>query len=591
MLNNIVSFLKSVKYCLTLSLAASFYLTILRVILLILSSILPYALLSANKMLLDELTYLSLSLKSIVYLIIITVFIVLLQKTIQQLISYIEKIHTSKLQYSIISNILRSIFRINIDFFDTPDYLDVLQEITKDSSVLYNVIWNIFYAINSIISFVIAFAMIASYKFSFAIILSISAIPIAILTQYFSKEAYSQQSRNAPYERQQSYIYSLAHSKANACEFRLFSLTDFFLEKYKRAWKICYDNNKKLDSKKFRFILPALLLPDIISFFLILAVVYEIFQGKKTVGDFSLYNGLFTSLISATSFTISQIYSVYEDKLKIDTISSFQKKSINSVQDGKKVLSNITSIKFVNVSFRYPHTKKYVLKNINIEVNSGEKICLIGLNGAGKSTIIKLLLGFYQPTAGEILINSININEYSRASLRTHFSVLFQNYASYALTLRDNITLSTIASNIQKTDDQIIQTLQDIGMLDLLNKMANGLDTNITKLFDKEGYEPSGGENQKISLARIFNRNAQVIILDEPNSALDPESEYKLFQSLNNLSPDKILFFTTHHLTNCSCATKILVIDNGTIVEQGSHDLLLQKRGEYAKLYDFCKNS
>lgn len=300
--------------------------------------------------------------------------------------------------------------------------------------------------------------------------------------------------------------------------------------------------------------------------------------------------GLFTSLIAATYTVIETFSSVYEDKLKIDTIEKFSKYEEEENRCGELEVNDNIKIEFKNVSFKYPMSEKYVLQNFSLEIKQGDRICILGVNGSGKSTVIKLLLRFYDVDEGEILINSKNIKEYDVCNLRSVFSVVFQDYINYSFTLRDNIKITDL-ENAEWTDEDAIKALHIVDADNILKKLPEGLDTYIQKIFDRNGYEPSGGEQQKIALARAVNRRCKVMILDEPTAAIDPESECNLLNNLKHELYGKTLIFTSHRLSAVHLADKIVLLENGQVKEEGSHKELLELNKEYARLYRLQMNT
>jgi ATP-binding cassette subfamily B protein/ATP-binding cassette subfamily C protein len=237
-------------------------------------------------------------------------------------------------------------------------------------------------------------------------------------------------------------------------------------------------------------------------------------------------------------------------------------------------------IEFRNVSFRYPNQERYTLKNINITIRGGEKLSIVGENGAGKTTFTKLLARFYRPTEGTIYLNGVDIQDYDYDQYAEMFSVLFQDFALFVMPLRDNITLGR---NIG--DKEIITALEQSGFKDRLARLEKGLDTPVYKTFDETGFEPSGGEGQKIAMARALLKGAPVVILDEPTAALDPRAEYEMYMRFNEMVHGKTAIFISHRLASVTFCVKVAVFKNGEIVDHGTHDELMKKQGLYHELF------
>ena len=239
-------------------------------------------------------------------------------------------------------------------------------------------------------------------------------------------------------------------------------------------------------------------------------------------------------------------------------------------------------IEFCNVSFRYPGSDKYVLKNISFKIKRGEKLALVGLNGAGKTTLTKLLIRLYDPTEGEILFNGVNAKEYEINSLRSKFAVSFQSSVRYCMSVKENITISDIG---HKSEERFKRACKASDVDKMAQGLPQGYDTQMSKYFSEDGFEPSGGQRQKIGLARAYYRDADIIVLDEPSSALDAEAEDYIFRLFNELYNDKSAVLITHRLSAVAMADKIAVIENGELIEVGTHDELMKKKGRYAELF------
>ena len=238
-------------------------------------------------------------------------------------------------------------------------------------------------------------------------------------------------------------------------------------------------------------------------------------------------------------------------------------------------------VEFKDVSFKYPGSDTYALRHVNMKFKVGEKLAVVGMNGSGKTTFIKLMCRLYDPTEGEILLNGVNIKKYDYDEYLAMFSVVFQDFKLFSFTLGENV-----ASGSDYDDDEVVSALNQSGFGERLTTMPNGIKTSLYKDFDKNGVEVSGGEAQKIALARALYKNAPFIILDEPTAALDPMAEYEIYSKFNEIVGDKAAIYISHRLSSSRFCDKIAVFDNGQIVQRGSHDeLVADKSGKYYELW------
>ena len=223
------------------------------------------------------------------------------------------------------------------------------------------------------------------------------------------------------------------------------------------------------------------------------------------------------------------------------------------------------------------------MEDVSFRFHSREKLALVGMNGSGKTTLIKLLLRFYDPTQGEIRLNGINLKEYDLKSLRKVYSTLFQDYCNYAFTVRESVELADLT--VEQADERLEQAIRNSGAEEFVSKFSNGLDTYLTREYETDGEELSGGQWQKVALARTFYREAPIYILDEPSAALDAQSEDELFRNFEKLYHDKGSILVSHRLSNVIHTDKILVLENGRLIEQGSHKELMNLNGRYAEMF------
>ena len=241
-------------------------------------------------------------------------------------------------------------------------------------------------------------------------------------------------------------------------------------------------------------------------------------------------------------------------------------------------------IVFENVSFKYPNTEKYVLENINIRIPAGEKLSVVGKNGAGKSTFIKLLCRFYKPTKGRITIGGVDIENIGDEEYNKLIAAVFQDYQNLAFTIGENVSMGRAKNNVELL-------LCDIGLGTLINRLPNGADTYLTRSFDSNGVELSGGEGQKLAIARAVYKNSPILILDEPTAALDPKAESEIYDSYFRIAAKKTTIFISHRLSSSTVADKIALFENGKIMEYGTHTELMKNDGEYARMFGLQKKA
>lgn len=584
----IFEFTNLVTYCFSLSWKSSRLYTSIRLMGKILTPFLGLAMAYMGKYIIDILSgdYHIEKKYLLIILILILFSIEIVRSILQKIGEYATSMQDDILKKDISNKMMHHAIQADIAFFDDSMFYDAFSAVSRDMNSVVNVMWSSISCLSSFITFLGTFIILVNYSPFYAIIILAVSIPSAIANQKFTKKLYQINLKQINDERKLNYLYNVLTSKQYTADIRLFNIGELIKNKYLKLWSKLFVIRKKTIKKRTMFVIFLDSLPSIASLFVMLDITLNIFEGSGTVGDYSLYSGMLSQLTISLLIMISSIIRIYDDKLRIENVQSFEKITNKIQNTGKIALLQINNIEFKNVKFSYPGTTKIILDNICFSIKENEKVALVGVNGAGKSTIIKLLLRFYDPDSGQILINGIDLREYELNSLHKAFSSCFQAPTIYGFSLRENIIIGDYNA-YNGDDNKILNAMKESEALNILSKSPNGLDTYLTRGFESDGIELSGGQYQKITLARAFYRNSLAIILDEPSSSLDPESEYKIFETLKKLCNNKTTLFTSHRLSNISIADKIVVIENGNIIEQGTHEDLMSNPNRYAVLFKY----
>jgi len=458
---------------------------------------------------------------------------------------------------------------------------------SRDSYVINHIVWNSISIVSHTISLVVSFSILSQMNIFYGTALIASAIPSSIVAAKSTKLLYGLNLEQINGQRRMGYIQSIATERMYAQDFRLFNILDKLKIRYTRIWEELFIERRTATRK--RTILVCLLecLPEVVTALIGVDIAFRVLAGNGTVGDYSLIIGLAAQLMGAISVLSFCAMQIYDNRMKLDNFRTIQKLK-NRVKDtGTRTLSAIDSIEFIGVSFSYPGSTEKALNNICCCMHKDEKIALVGLNGSGKSTIIKLLLRLYDPDEGVILINDYDIREYSLASLRENFSVYFQEMHNLSFTLLENFAITDNQTNCEGIEKDIHVALNTASCSDIIEKCKDGLDTSITRIFSDDGIELSGGQHQKLALARALFRRHTAMVLDEPSSNLDPKAEHEVFTALKKLTDGKMTIFTSHRLSNVFLADRIIVLENGQIVEDGTQKELLKNKQRFAELYNY----
>lgn len=578
------SFIQALGYCLHISWASSKVLTVVRIISNMLTPMVAILLAFVTKATLNVLVSGQNSKRILCNLIICYTLINVFSKIIDKVKTYTMGIHNDLILNYTKIEIGKKAIAADMAFFDQAQFYDAFANAETDSISIVNAIWSFFDAVSSMITVLSAFLIITNFNIGFAIILLLLIIPIAYNEQNYMKKIYVWQREHVGDERKMNYLFEVLINRDFAADIRIYNSGKFFLNRHQFIWKNWFRCRRKMIKK--RTIVSAILslLPEIAMGIMIFCVGVLVIKGEKTLGDYSLFMDMLLQLNAGLFELVVHITDINENRIQINNYREFLSFK-NLIQDvNGETIGDEIEIEFKNVTFIYPETEKKVLDHVSFKIKKNERVALVGINGSGKSTIIKLLLRFYDATEGEILINGRNIKNYSLESLRKNYSVMFQQYVVYALTVEENVAISEIEhSNREK----VYEALEKSGARDMIESLPHGVDTFLFREFDENGVELSGGQKQKIPLARAFYRDSPAVILDEPSASLDPEAEYRIFRSLEKLCVDKTVILTSHRLANIVMVDKIILIENGNILEEGTHKQLMSRGGRYAQLFNY----
>lgn len=472
----------NVGYCLRLSWQTSPLYTFLRIVSTVVPSMLAVVLSYIGKDILDVLTSGDSQLQRQRFVLLLgMILIVNISLVIMRNISqYVQVVHADILNAKLSQKIMEKTLGMDLEYFDNSEYYDALILATQNVHAIMETIWHILQMLATIVTVFIVLIILCLQNWLYGVISLVASVPAAMASIWYTKALYDLDVEQINNERKKAYIQAITPEKNYAVNLRLYDATSFLMKKYKDLWKLTF--TKRKTALRTRGILTGMLncLPEISMIIIALDIGKKIFLNRMTIGAYSLYTGLVGQLCGNFYSLTTSLVSVYDNQLKIQSIWKLDGFHNRILDEGEEELKDIQNIEFRDVCFSYPGTDVLVLKNICFSVEKGEHIALVGVNGSGKSTIIKLLLRFYEPDFGQIAINGRNICEYTLQSLRKAFSVYFQEEPNYCFSLRENITISDTEQPSDDLDERVCELLKRFAP-DVLKKAPRGLDTQLTE--------------------------------------------------------------------------------------------------------------
>ena len=464
--------------------------------------------------------------------------------------------------------------------FENPKFYDKYTRSLSQAETLPHAVFNSFFQLLScIINLLLLATVIVSLDPIVLIFIVIGAVLNLIQSTVSGKLGFNTKQKLTPFSRQQSYIKRILFNPEWAKDIKCNDIISTGKKYYVSAVKGIIEILKKYGIIIALINTVVILLSSISTTVVFIILFTNIWKGIYTIADFSALTSSTNQFEAALNSFFNSLVAFYNNSLEIDNFK-FVYLYENDSEEGFHVYNpNIpTKIEFKNVSFKYPGSKLYALKNVSLTINPGEKVSLVGLNGCGKSTLVKLIMGLYEATEGEIFINDINILDYKRDTIQMGVGAVFQEHTVYAFDVKENIAFEGVISK------QALHTLEELNIYNKLESLPKGFSTHLSKEFDAEGTNLSGGEIQKICISRALNKTSGLYIFDEPTSALDPLSEY----STNTVMIDsshQTTIIVSHRLSTTVMVNRVLFFENGMLTEQGSHEDLLRLNGKYAKLF------
>ena len=501
-------------------------------------------------------------------------------------IDYSDSLLSNRYTQHVSVRVMEQASQLDLTTYENPVFYDRLERArvqATDRLAMIQQMGRLFQQIITTLSFSIALVLASPWL---VLLLAMGVLPSFIGETHYAFLGYAKNFRQTPAKRQMDYLRQVAGGREGAKEVKLFGLNKFFTKRFQALADQIYAEDVALSRSKL--IVGGLLgvIGTLGYYGAYVYVIWRTLHGAYNIGYFTFL----TVAIQQASSNLQQVFStasgIADQALFLtDLIAFFDMKStVDANPNGRRTPQVIQrGFEFRNVSFAYPGTERTVLKNFSLTLSPGERIALIGENGQGKTTVVKLITRLYDPTEGQILLDGIDLREYSLEDLHSHIGVIFQDFMRFEMTARENIAVGRVDRPHQQAD---IESAAHKSLADtVVDKLAGGYDQMLGRRFEG-GVELSGGEWQKIALARAYLRDAQLLILDEPTAALDARSELEVFERFAELTEGKMALLISHRFSTVRMADRIVVLEGGRLIEEGNHQQLMARAGVYAGMFE-----
>ncbi|MHA4810685.1 ABC transporter ATP-binding protein [Flavitalea flava] len=482
--------------------------------------------------------------------------------------------------------IMRHAAELDLDQFEDSTFYDKLERARQQTTGRTVLLSQVLGQVQDLITMAFLAAGLMTFNPWLIVLLLIAVIPAFLGESYFNDRSYALTRGQTPERRELDYLRFLGASDDTAKEVKLFGLSGFLIDRFRVLSEKFYRDNRLLTIRRSTWGTVFAFLGSAGYYAAYVVIILRAINGRLSIGDLTFLAGSFRQLRSLLEGILTRFTSVSQGAIYLKDLFEFFEISPRIVRSPhprpfpNPIRSGFT---FEDVGFRYMNTERWANRHLNFTLRPGEKLALVGENGAGKTTLIKLLARLYDPSEGRILLDGYDLREYDPEILRKQIGIIFQDYIRYQMTVAQNIAVGNIA---KKEDRQLIEASAEQSLAAALTeKLPGKYDQELGRRF-RQGVELSGGEWQKIALARAYMRDAQLLILDEPTAALDARAEYEVFQRFADLTKGKSAVLISHRFSTVRMADRILVLERGELIEIGSHEELLEKGGRYAELFN-----
>ena len=503
-----------------------------------------------------------------------------------RVIDYLDALLAGRYMHYISVRVMEHAASLDVLAYEDPVFYDRLERARVQATDRLYMIQAMGRLVQQVITTITLSVSIMLFSPWLLLLLIVGVIPAFVGETHFAFLGYAKNFRQTPVRRQLDYLRILGGSKEAAKELKLFGLKDYLTERFKGLSTRVYEEDVALARRKVTMgsVLSAIGTAGYYTAYVF--AVWKTVTGAFSLGTLTFLANAIRDASSNLQQTFSTLSTIADQALFLtDLIAFFEMRpTIRSKPNALTAPRPIQQgFEFRNVSFRYPGSSRLVLNGLNFHLRPGERVALIGENGEGKTTIVKLLTRLYDPAEGQVLLDGVDLREYDLEDLYREIGVIFQDFMRYEMTARENIAVGRIE---QIENLELLRRSAQKSMADeVVGKLPDGFDQMLGRRFDG-GVDLSGGEWQKVALARAYLRDAQVLILDEPTSALDARSEYEVFQRFAELTTGKMALFISHRFSTVRMADRIVVLEKGRIAEEGDHDALTQLGGRYAEMFE-----